>query len=123
MEQWMDGWIINLKSFIFCCFGSDSVSLSKLFRLISHEPYYNRLVSLTSVMGKGLERIAKGTILEHLSEYNNGNQHRYRPTRGRWCLTDLLELFIEVYETIDEGRLKGGTYLEFAKEFAKVHTF
>ena len=69
-------------------------------------------------MCKVMERIAKGTILEHLSEYNNGNQHRY--TRGRSCLTDLLELFKEVYETIDEGKLKGGTCLEFAKEFAKV---
>ena len=35
-------------------------------------------------------------------------------------MTDLLEFFKEVYETIDEEKLKGGTYLEFAKEFAKV---
>src|SRR6218665_2468012 len=94
MEQWMDGWIINLKSFIFCCFGSDSVSLSKLFRLISHEPYYNRLVSLTSVMCKVRERIAKCTILEHLSEYNiiNGSQHGY--TRGRSCFNRSIRILL-----------------------------
>ena len=55
---------------VFCRFDSDSVSLSKLFRLINHEQYYSRPVSLTSVMCKDMERIAKGTILEHLSEYN-----------------------------------------------------
>src|SRR6218665_2043997 len=101
--------IKNFKSFVFCCFDSDSVSLSKLFRLISHEPYNNRPVSLTSVMCKVIERIAKGTILEHLSEYNiiNGSQHGY--TRGRSCLTDLLEFF---KETIDEGKLKGVTYTD-----------
>ena len=45
-----------------------------------------------------------------MSEYNiiNGNQHGY--TRGRSCLTDLLEFFKVVYETIDEGKLKGVTY-------------
>src|SRR6218665_3321086 len=60
--------IINFKWFAFCCFDSDSVSLSKLFSL-NHEPYYRRPVSLTSVMCKVMERIAKGTILEQLSEY------------------------------------------------------
>ena len=60
-----------------------------------------------------MERIAKVTILEHLSEYNiiNGSQHGY--TRGRSCLTDLLKFFKEVYETIDhEGKLKGVTYTD-----------
>ena len=58
-------------------------------------------------MCKVMERIAKGTILEHLSEYNitNGSQHGF--TRGRSCLKDLLKFFKEVYETIDEGKLKG----------------
>src|SRR6218665_1009706 len=77
--------IINFKCFVFCCFDSESVSLSKLFLLINHEPYYNRPVSLTSIMCKVKDRIAKGTILEHLSEYNiiNGSQHGY--TRGLSC--------------------------------------
>ena len=54
-----------------------------------------------------MERIGKGNILEHLSLYNiiNGSQHGY--TRGRSCLTDLLEFFKEIYETTDEGKLKG----------------
>ena len=59
-----------------------------------------------------MEIIAKGTtrMLEHLSEYNiiNGSQHGY--TRGHSCSTDLLEFFKEVYETIDEGKLKFVTY-------------
>ena len=63
-------------------------------------------------MCKVMERIAKGTILEHLSEYTiiNDSQHGY--TRGHSCLTDLLKFFKEVYETIDEGKLKGVTYTD-----------
>src|SRR6218665_2496468 len=48
--------IINFKCFVFCCFDSESVSLSKLFLLINHQPYYSRPVSLTSVMCKVMER-------------------------------------------------------------------
>ena len=57
-----------------------------------------------------MERISKVTILEHLSEYNIINDSQHGCTRGRSCLTELLKFFKEVYEMIDEGKLKGVTY-------------
>ena len=57
--------------------------------------------------------------MEHLNEYNvvKGSQHGF--TRGRSCLTNLLEFF-EVYEKIDEGKPVDVIYLDFAKAFDKV---
>ena len=49
-----------------------------------------------------MERIVKDNVAEHLNEFNviNGSR-QYGFTRGRLCLTNLLEFF-EVYERIDE---------------------
>ena len=47
-----------------------------------------------------------------------GNQHGF--TRGRSCLTNLLEFFEEVYERMDEGKPVDVVYLDFAKAFDKV---
>ena len=55
------------------------------------EPCNYRLVSLTSVVCKAMERIVKDNVVEHLNEYNiiMGSQHGF--TRGRSCLTNLLK--------------------------------
>src|SRR6218665_2164632 len=86
---------------------------------VNGNPDY-RPVSLTSVVCKVMERIVKDNVVEHLNEYNviKGSQHRF--TRGRSCLTNLLEFFEEVYERIDEGKLVDVVYLDFAKAFDKV---
>src|SRR6218665_1058306 len=67
-----------------------------------------------------MERIVKDNVVEHLNEYNviNGSQHRFK--RGRSCLTNLVEIFEEVYEKIDEGKPVYVIYLDFAKVFGKV---
>ena len=67
-----------------------------------------------------MERIVKDNIVEHLNEYNviKGSQHEF--TRGRSCLTNLLEFFEEVYERKDEGKPVDVIYLDFAKAFDKV---
>src|SRR6218665_829297 len=84
------------------------------------DPCSYRPVSLTSVMCKVMERIVKDNIVEHLNEYNviKGSQHGF--TRGRSCLTNLLEFFEDVYEKIDKGKLVYVIYLDFAKAFDKV---
>ena len=84
------------------------------------EPCNYRPVSLTSVVCKVMERIVKDNIVEHLNEHNiiKGSQHGF--TRGRSCLTNLLEFFEEVYERIDEGKPVDVIYLDFAKAFDKV---
>src|SRR6218665_567494 len=82
-------------------------------------PCNYREVSLTSVVCKVMERIVKDNVVEHSNEYNvvKGSQHRF--TRGRSCLTNLLEFF-EVYEKIDEEKSVDVIYLDFAKAFDKV---
>src|SRR6218665_1329829 len=60
------------------------------------------------------------SFIHSYSEYNviKGSQHGF--TRGRSCLTNLLEIFGEVYERIDEGKPVDVLYLDFAKAFDKV---
>src|SRR6218665_2030398 len=84
------------------------------------DPCNYRPVSLTSVVCKVMERIVKDNVVEHLNEFNviKGSQHGF--TRGRSCLTNLLEFFDEVYERIDEGKPVDVIYLDFAKAFDKV---
>ena len=73
-----------------------------------------------SLCVKEMERIIKDNVVEHLNEYNviKGSQHGF--TRGRSCLTNLLEFFEEVYEMMDEGKPVDVIYLDFAKAFDKV---
>jgi len=61
-------------------------------------------VSLTSVVSKVMERIVKDNVVQHLNEYNviKGSQREF--TRGRSCLTNLLEFFRRYYHRVDEGK-------------------
>jgi len=61
-------------------------------------------------MCKVMKRFANETIVGHLIIITS-SQHGF--TRGRSCLTDLLEFFEEIYARIDEGKLKDVIYLEF----------
>src|SRR6218665_4013951 len=67
-----------------------------------------------------MERIVKDNVVEHLNECNviQGSQHGF--TRGRSCLTNLLEFVEEVYERVGEGKPVDVVYLDFAKAFHKV---
>ena len=79
-----------------------------------------KLVSLTSVICKLMESIIKDEIIKHLNifKFTNGNQHRF--TKGRSCLTNLLEFFEKVTDTIDKGKPFDCIYLDFAKAFDKI---
>lgn len=84
------------------------------------EPPNYRPVSLTSIVCKVMERIIKDSMVEHLMEYRVilNSQHGF--TKGRSCLTNLLEFFEEVYGKLDEGKAVDVVYLDFAKAFDKV---
>ena len=48
----------------------------------------------------------------------NDSQHGF--TKGRSCLTNLLDFLEEVYDNLDEGKAVDIIYLDFAKAFDKV---
>eukprot|EP00061_Rhincodon_typus_P015679 g43486.t1 len=55
-----------------------------------------RPVSLTSVLRKILESIIKDEIAEYLKMHGKIGQSQHGFVKGRSCLTNLLELFVEV---------------------------
>ena len=79
-----------------------------------------RPVSLTCIICKVLERIVKERMVEHLNKNRliNNSQHGF--TKGRSCLTNLLDFFEEVYDNIDRNNSVDLVYLDFAKAFDKV---
>ena len=79
-----------------------------------------RPVSLTSMVGKLLERLINQAIMTHLSQHNliNDTQHGFLPKRS--CQTNLL-LYLELLTScIDKGLDIDVLYLDFAKAFHKV---
>jgi len=79
-----------------------------------------RPVSLTSIVCKVMERIIKEGMIEHYEKYSVilNSQHGF--TKGRSCLTNLLDFFEEMYKKMDEGKAVDIVYLDFAKAFDKV---
>ena len=79
-----------------------------------------RPVSLTSIICKIMESLLKDAILGHLDKFKliRNSQHGF--TKGRSCLTNLLDFLEEVTATVDEGTPVDIIYLDFAKAFDKV---
>jgi len=79
-----------------------------------------RPVSLTSIVCKVMERIIKDQMMEHYEKCRVilSSQHGF--TKGRSCLTNLLDFFEEMYKKMDEGKAVDIIYLDFAKAFDKV---
>ena len=79
-----------------------------------------RPVSLTSMVGKLLERLRNQAIMTHLSQHNliNDTQHGFLPKRS--CQANLL-LYLELLTScIDKCLDIDVLYLDFAKAFDKV---
>ena len=83
-------------------------------------PENYRPVSLTSIVGKIFESIVKDNIVKHLDRHNliKGSQHGF--TKGRSCLTNLLQFIESVTKSVDDGNSLDIVYLDFAKAFDKV---
>ena len=79
-----------------------------------------RPISLTSHIGKLLERIIRDHILRHLDSKQliKPSQHGFLP--GRSCQTNLLEFLERVTDDTDRGNNTDVAYLDFAKAFDKV---
>lgn len=79
-----------------------------------------RPVSLTSIICKIYESIVKDEMIKHLEKFNLIKDSQHGFTKGRSCLTNLLEFFEEVTELLDKGNPVDIIYLDFAKAFDKV---
>ena len=103
---------------------SREANITALFKKgskIANQNY--RPVSLTSVICKQMESIIKDEIIKHFNIFKliNGSQHGF--TKGRSCLTNLLEFFEKGTNEIDKGKPFDYIYLDFAKAFDKVPHF
>ena len=79
-----------------------------------------RPVSLTSVSCKMLESIMKDSICEHLEANNLIRPSQHGFTKGRSCVTNLLEFLEKVTTAVDGGSAYDVVYLDFSKAFDKV---
>ena len=84
------------------------------------KPENYRPVSLTSIVGKLLESIIKDSIVAHLDQYNLIVRSQHGFTRGKSCLTNLLDFFEIVTKELDKGNDVDLIYLDFSKAFDKV---
>ena len=83
-------------------------------------PENYRPISLTSVVGKLLERIIRNEIVNHMESNNLFAEEQHGFVAGRSCTTQLLEFMEEITEAIDRGDSVDVIYLDFAKAFDKV---
>ena len=76
--------------------------------------------SLTCIPCKVMETLIKNKILEHVEEQAalSGNQHGF--TKGKSCLTNLLETLEEVTASLDQGLSVDVIFLDYAKAFDSV---
>ena len=79
-----------------------------------------RPVSLTSHIIKVMERVIVRRLVEYIEEHHlyNANQHGFR--KGRSCLSQLLEQYAEILDSLCRGHAVDVVYLDFAKAFDKV---
>ena len=83
-------------------------------------PQNYRPINLISHILKVLEKIVRSRIVKFLEENNlmNPNQHGFRPHRS--CLSQLLDHFDTIIETIYNNKNCDVIYLDFAKAFDVV---
>ena len=85
-----------------------------------HLPGNYRPISLTSLVGKIMERIVARKMRAFLEEHISLSQlqHEFRPRHS--CLTQLLETVHQWAATLDKGKSIHAVFLDFAKAFESV---
>ena len=79
-----------------------------------------RPVSLTCLASKLMESCVKDAMLNHLLENNLNTPDQHGFTKGRSCLTNVLETFESWTEDVDQGHIVDVILLDFQKAFDKV---
>ncbi|PKU35728.1 rna-directed dna polymerase from mobile element jockey- hypothetical protein [Limosa lapponica baueri] len=84
------------------------------------DPGNYRLVSLTSIPGKMMERLVLGIISKHMEEKKAIRSSQHGSTKGKSCLTNLIAFYDGMTGWIDEGRAVDVVYLDFSRAFDTV---
>ncbi|XP_059587158.1 cyclic GMP-AMP synthase isoform X1 [Alligator mississippiensis] len=84
------------------------------------DPANYRPISLTSILGKILEKFIKEAILNGLAGANILRDSQHRFVAGRSCLTNLISFYDQVTYHLDKGEEIDVIYLDFKKAFDLV---
>ena len=84
------------------------------------KPENYRPISLTSVLGKLLERLIRDILVKHMEENNLFSKAQHGFITKRSCSTQLLELMEELTETLDSNGDVDIIYIDFKNAFDKV---
>jgi ribonuclease P/MRP protein subunit RPP40 len=79
-----------------------------------------RPISITSVVGRLLEKIIKKKLANYLEENDILNDCQFGFRKGRSCTGNLLKFMNFVLEAVDQGHSVDVVYLDLAKAFDKV---
>jgi len=77
-------------------------------------------VSLTSVLGKIMERFILSALTGHVKDNQGIRPSQHGFMRGRSCLTNLIPFYDQVTHLMDEGKAVDVVYLDFSKAFDTV---
>ena len=80
----------------------------------------HRPISLTSVPGKLMERLVKNAIVEHMTTNNLFSEAQHGFSKGKSCVTQLLEYLEDITEAMDNRNDVDVIYLDFCKAFDKI---
>ena len=83
-------------------------------------PENYRPISITSQIGKLLEKIARKEMMKHLMENNLLSDHQHGFCDKRPCATNLLETFEDITSLVEEGIPIDELFMDFQKAFDKV---
>ena len=79
-----------------------------------------RPVSLTSIIGKCLEKIVREKIIEFMKDNSLFSNRQYGFISGRSTQLQLLEVLDKWTEALDEGQSIDCIYMDYAKAFDTV---
>ena len=79
-----------------------------------------RPIALTSHLSKTMERVLRGDLVEYFDSNNHWDKRQHGSRGGHSTLTQLLEHYDMIVESIDTGVNLDVIYLDFAKAFDRV---